>query len=87
MNTARGGLIVDEDLIAALKSGHLAAAGLDVFEGEPKLNPGYVELKNVFLLPHIGTATIESRTNMGMVALDNIDAVLNGRPAPSLAKV
>ena len=87
VNTARGGLVVDEDLIDALKSGHLAAAGLDVFEGEPKLNPGYVELKNVFLLPHIGTATVESRTNMGMVALDNIDAVLNGRPAPSLAKV
>ena len=87
VNTARGGLVVDEDLIAALKSGHLAAAGLDVFEGEPKLNPGYIELKNVFLLPHIGTATVESRTNMGMVALDNIDAVLNGRPAPSLAKV
>jgi lactate dehydrogenase-like 2-hydroxyacid dehydrogenase len=87
VNTARGGLIVDEDLIAALKTGHIAAAGLDVFEGEPKLNPGYVELKNVFLLPHIGSATIESRTNMGMVALDNIDAVLNGKPAPSLVKV
>jgi lactate dehydrogenase-like 2-hydroxyacid dehydrogenase len=87
VNTARGGLIVDEDLIAALKSGHLAAAGLDVFDGEPKLNPGYLELKNVFLLPHIGTATIESRINMGMVALDNIDAVLNGRAAPSLATV
>lgn len=86
VNTARGGLVVDEDLIAALKSGHVAAAGLDVFEGEPKLNPGYVELKNVFVLPHIGTATVESRTNMGMVALDNIDTVLNGRPAPSLAK-
>jgi lactate dehydrogenase-like 2-hydroxyacid dehydrogenase len=86
VNTARGGLVVDEDLIAALKSGHIAAAGLDVFEGEPKLNPGYLGLKNVFLLPHIGTATIESRTNMGMVALDNIDAVLNGKPAPSLAK-
>jgi lactate dehydrogenase-like 2-hydroxyacid dehydrogenase len=87
VNAARGGLIVDEDLIAALKTGHVAAAGLDVFEGEPKLNPGYVELKNVFLLPHIGSATIESRTNMGMVALDNIDAVLNGKPAPSLVKV
>jgi lactate dehydrogenase-like 2-hydroxyacid dehydrogenase len=85
VNTARGGLVVDDDLIAALKSGHLAAAGLDVFEGEPKLNPSYVELKNVFLLPHIGSATIESRANMGMVALDNIGAVLNGRPAPSLA--
>jgi lactate dehydrogenase-like 2-hydroxyacid dehydrogenase len=86
VNTARGGLIKDDDLIAALQSGRVAAAGLDVFEGEPKLNPGYVGLKNTFLLPHIGTATIESRTNMGMVALDNIDAVLNGRPAPSLAK-
>ena len=86
VNTARGGLIKDDDLIEALKSGRVAAAGLDVYEGEPKLNPGYVELKNTFLLPHIGTATIESRTNMGMVALDNIDAILNGAPAPSLAK-
>jgi lactate dehydrogenase-like 2-hydroxyacid dehydrogenase len=87
VNTARGGLIKDEDLIEALKSGRLAAAGLDVYEGEPKLNPEYIGLKNVFLLPHIGSATIESRINMGMVALDNIDAVLNGRPAPSLVKV
>jgi lactate dehydrogenase-like 2-hydroxyacid dehydrogenase len=86
VNTARGGLIKDDDLIEALKSGRVAAAGLDVYEGEPQLNPGYVELKNTFLLPHIGTATIESRTNMGMVALDNIDAVLNGSPAPSLAE-
>lgn len=86
VNTARGGLIKDDDLIEALKSGRVAAAGLDVYEGEPQLNPGYVELKNTFLLPHIGTATIESRTNMGMVALDNIDAVLNGTPAPSLVK-
>ena len=84
VNTARGGLIVDDDLIAALKSGRIAAAGLDVYEGEPQFHPGYAALKNTFLLPHIGSATIESRTNMGMVALDNIDAVLNGRPAPSL---
>ena len=87
VNAARGGLINDEDLIEALKRGHLAAAGLDVYEGEPKLNPGYIGLKNTFLLPHIGSATIESRTNMGMVALDNIDAVLNGRSAPSLVEV
>jgi lactate dehydrogenase-like 2-hydroxyacid dehydrogenase len=84
VNTARGGLVVDEDLIAALKSGRVAATGLDVFEGEPKLNPEYVSLKNTFLLPHIGSATIETRTAMGMLALDNIDAVLNGRPAPTL---
>jgi lactate dehydrogenase-like 2-hydroxyacid dehydrogenase len=84
VNTARGGLVVDEDLIAALKSGRVAAAGLDVFEGEPRLNPEYVSLKNTFLLPHIGSATIETRTAMGMLALDNVEAVLNGRPAPTL---
>jgi lactate dehydrogenase-like 2-hydroxyacid dehydrogenase len=86
VNTARGGLVVDDDLIAALKSGHIAAAGLDVFEGEPKLNPQYVSLKNTFLLPHVGSATIETRTAMGMLALDNVDAVLNGKPAPTLAR-
>jgi len=84
VNTARGGLVVDDDLIAALKSGRVAAAGLDVFEGEPKLNPEYISLKNTFLLPHIGSATIETRTAMGMLALDNVEAVLNGRPAPTL---
>ena len=84
INSARGGLVADEDLIAALKSGRVAAAGLDVFEGEPKLNPGYVALKNTFLLPHMGSATVETRLAMGMLALDNIDAVLHGQPAPSL---
>ena len=87
VNTARGGLINDADLIEALKTGRVAAAGLDVYEGEPKLDPAYIGLKNTFLLPHIGSATIESRTNMGMTSLDNIDAVLNGRPSPSLAKI
>jgi lactate dehydrogenase-like 2-hydroxyacid dehydrogenase len=84
VNTARGGLIVDEDLIVALQSDQVAAAGLDVFEGEPQLHPGYARLKNTFLLPHIGSATVETRTAMGMLALDNIDAVLSGHPAPSL---
>src|SRR5277367_1146515 len=84
VNTARGGLVVDDDLIAALKNGRVAAAGLDVFEGEPKLHPEYISLKNTFLLPHIGSATIETRTAMGMLALENVDAVLNGRPAPTL---
>ena len=86
VNTARGGLVVDDDLIAALKTGRVAAAGLDVFEGEPKLHPEYVSLKNTFLLPHIGSATIETRTAMGMLALDNVDAVLNGRPAPTVVR-
>jgi lactate dehydrogenase-like 2-hydroxyacid dehydrogenase len=84
VNAARGGLVVDDDLIAALKSGRVAAAGLDVFEGEPKLHPEYVALKNTFLLPHIGSATIETRSAMGMLVLDNVEAVLNGRPAPTL---
>jgi lactate dehydrogenase-like 2-hydroxyacid dehydrogenase len=86
VNTARGGLVVDEDLIAALKSGRVAAAGLDVFEGEPKLNPEYISLKNTFLLPHIGSATIETRTAMGLLALDNVDAVLKGGHAPTLVR-
>jgi lactate dehydrogenase-like 2-hydroxyacid dehydrogenase len=85
INTARGGLIVDSDVIAALKSAQLAAAGLDVFEGEPAVNPDYLTLNNVFLLPHLGSATIETRTRMGMTCLDNILAVLLGKPAPSLA--
>jgi lactate dehydrogenase-like 2-hydroxyacid dehydrogenase len=86
INAARGGLIVDSDVIAALKNGQLAAAGLDVFEGEPAVNPGYLTLTNVFLLPHLGSATIETRTQMGMICLDNISAVLLGKPAPSLAQ-
>jgi lactate dehydrogenase-like 2-hydroxyacid dehydrogenase len=84
VNAARGGIVVDEDLIAALKSGHVAAVGLDTYEGEPKLHPGYLSLKNTFLLPHVGAATIETRTAMGMLALDNVEAVLRGLPAPSL---
>jgi len=87
INSARGGLVEDEALIAALKTGRVAAAGLDVFEGEPNINPGYVQLQNTFLLPHIGSATLETNTAMGMLALDNIDAVLAGKPAPSLLKL
>lgn len=86
VNTARGALVNDDDLIAALHSGHVAAAGLDVFEGEPKLNPHYLNLPNVYLLPHIGSATVETRDAMGNLALDNIEAVLAGRPAPTLLR-
>ena len=82
VNTARGDLVVDEDLIAALKSGRLAGAGLDVYRGEPKIHEGYYELDNVFLLPHLGSATIEARNEMGFTALDNIDAILAGREPP-----
>jgi lactate dehydrogenase-like 2-hydroxyacid dehydrogenase len=84
VNTARGGLVIDDNLIAALKSGRVAAAGLDVLECEPKLRPEYIPLKNTLLLLHIGSATIETRTATGMLALDKVEAVLNGRPAPTL---
>lgn len=87
INSARGGLVEDEALIAALKTGRVTAAGLDVFEGEPNINPEYIQLQNTFLLPHIGSATLETNTAMGMLALDNIDAVLAGKPAPSLLKL
>ena len=79
VNTARGDLINDGDLIAALKSGQIAYAGLDVFKGEPAIHEGYYGLDNVFLLPHMGTSVIEARNEMGFAALDNIDAVLAGR--------
>ncbi len=76
VNTGRGASVDDEALIAAIKSGHIRAAGLDVYNGEPKVNPGYLALENVTLLPHIGSATTETRDAMGHKALDNLDAVL-----------
>jgi lactate dehydrogenase-like 2-hydroxyacid dehydrogenase len=80
VNTARGALIDDEALIAALKGGKLAAAGLDVYNGEPRdIHPAYRELDNVFTLPHIGSATDETRIAMGYRALDNLDAIFAGR--------
>ncbi|MBU0724188.1 MAG: D-glycerate dehydrogenase [Alphaproteobacteria bacterium] len=80
VNTARGAIVHDESLIAALKSGKLAAAGLDVFENEPAIHPGYRDLSNCFLLPHIGSATNETRQAMGFRALDNLDAFFAARP-------
>jgi lactate dehydrogenase-like 2-hydroxyacid dehydrogenase len=82
VNTGRGTSVADAALIAALKSGHIRAAGLDVFDGEPNVNPGYRTLENVALLPHIGSATVETRLAMGYKALDNLDAVLVKRTAP-----
>ncbi|HTN95697.1 MAG TPA: D-glycerate dehydrogenase, partial [Nordella sp.] len=78
VNSARGDIIDDDALIAALKSGRLAAAGLDVFRNEPKIDPRYRELDNVFLLPHLGSATGDTRIAMGMRAADNLDAFFAG---------
>lgn len=86
VNAARGTLIDDAALIAALKSGHIAYAGLDVFEGEPALNPGYLKLENVALLPHLGSATLQTREAMGHLALDGIAAILAGDQPPNLIR-
>lgn len=83
VNSARGGVIEDAALIKALKSGRVAAAGLDVFENEPNLNPEYLDLETLFVLPHIGSATIETRNAMGFKCLDNLDAFFAGTPLPS----
>jgi lactate dehydrogenase-like 2-hydroxyacid dehydrogenase len=83
VNTGRGGTVDDAALVAALQSGHVRAAGLDVYDGEPRLFPGYLAAPNVALLPHLGSATIETRDRMGFRALDNLDAVLKrGAPPP-----
>ncbi len=78
INTARGAVVDDDALIAALESGKLAAAGLDVYNNEPDINPRYRKLENTFLLPHIGSATRETRDAMGFRALDNLDAIFAG---------
>ncbi len=79
INTARGGLVDDDALIEALQSGRVFAAGLDVFANEPALDPRYRTLPNAYCLPHIGSATGETRTAMGMSAIDGVEAVLAGR--------
>jgi lactate dehydrogenase-like 2-hydroxyacid dehydrogenase len=85
-NAARGTLIDDAALIDALRSGQVGFAGLDVYDGEPKLNPGYLELQNVVLLPHLGSATTETRDAMGNIVLDGIDAILAGREPGNLVR-
>ena len=81
VNAARGALVDEEALIEALQSGHLFAAGLDVFRREPDFERRLAALPNVFLAPHMASATEETRTAMGMRALDNIAAVLGGGTA------
>lgn len=82
VNTARGGVIEDAALIAALRSGKLAAAGLDVFAGEPAVDPAYRTLDNVFVMPHLGSATREARDAMGFKCAENLLACFEGREPP-----
>ncbi|WP_241911596.1 2-hydroxyacid dehydrogenase [Telmatospirillum siberiense] len=81
VNIGRGSVVVDDDLIAALGDGRVAGAGLDVFDGEPSVHPGYFRLPNVFMLPHVGSATIETREAMGQILLDGLRDFWAGRPA------
>jgi len=83
-NVARGGIVDDAALIAALRERRIAAAGLDVFENEPALNPGFFELQNVVLTPHIASASAPTRLAMANCAADNLIAALSGRLPPNL---
>lgn len=80
INSARGDVVDNQALIEALKNHSIAGAGLDVFEGEPKLDPGFLELDNAVLLPHLGSATLETRIAMGNRVLENLEAFFNGTP-------
>jgi len=84
INSTRGGVIDDRALIQALRHGTIRAAGLDVFEGEPKLDPGFLELRNVVLSPHIGSSTEATRRAMAMTAARNAVAALTGATPPNL---
>jgi lactate dehydrogenase-like 2-hydroxyacid dehydrogenase len=84
VNTSRGNLIDDDALIDALKSGKVAAAGLDVFNGEPaNVRPEYLDLPNVFLTPHIGSAAMNARAAMGDMLLDGFELLRAGEPVPN----
>ncbi|WP_454812905.1 2-hydroxyacid dehydrogenase [Paenarthrobacter nitroguajacolicus] len=83
VNTARGPIVNEAALALALREGQIAGAGLDVFEQEPKVHPWLLELENVSLVPHLGSATVETRTSMAVLAAENTLAVLGGEQPPT----
>lgn len=84
INTTRGPVVDEKALVEALKANRIAGAGLDVYEQEPKVEPGLLPLENVVLAPHLGSATIGTRTRMGMMVADNIEAYFHGETPPNL---
>jgi glyoxylate reductase len=84
INTARGPVVDEEALATALQQGKIAGAGLDVFEKEPTVHQALIGLDNVVLIPHLGSATVETRTAMANLAVTNALAVLSGKTAPNL---
>ena len=87
INVARGGIVDDAALISALRQRRLSGAALDVFEGEPALNPGFLELDNVTLTPHIGSSSRATRLAMAMTAANNLIAALSGQRPPNLVNI
>ena len=83
INIARGDVVDEGALVAALQSGQIAGAGLDVYEFEPRVSPALMAMENVTLLPHLGTAALEVRQDMGRMAVDNLFAHLDGQPLPN----
>jgi glyoxylate reductase len=84
INTARGPVVEERALVEALRAGRIAGAGLDVYEEEPRLAPGLVDLRNAVLFPHIGSSTLEAREGMARLAAENIRAALEDRRPPNL---
>jgi len=83
INTSRGPIVDEGALVTAVRKGTIAGAGLDVYENEPVLSPGLADLENVVLAPHLGSATIGTRTKMGMIAVDNLLAACAGKRPPN----